>query len=511
MNKRKYVKARYWNSDKDFEFPEQSYLNETTKENTGLAISGGGTRSMSLTLGYLRQLNSLGYLDKVKYLSSVSGGSWASVPFIFLDHQIDDADFFGKYYKPEDISEDVLKYDPEYSLARAISRSYLMDDLIRNVFAGDELYSRIIGSLFLKPFNIGSNRKFFTYNESSLQEILNLNPDLNEEDFYLVNKKQNRPYLIAGGTILRSDFGRFQFEMSPLYTGVYNTFPKEGANDKLTIGGGYIQPFGFDTDSPMSVDDHDTNARMVSVRIKRRQNIFALSDVVGTSGAAPAEYLERFGLGYIGFPEFKYWSPVDLENKIARAKEYDFGDGGILENLGIMPLLIRKVDRIICFINGSTPLKNEDGELQISSSLPALFKQIPNSFGEGHFDKNIVFRNDKGQLDKLQKGLLKNVKDGKPAVYTGEYKTVDQEHYNIKARHKVKITWVYNSLPGQWKNSLPLGIRRRLSDGDYSPRFPYFKTFFENFPKIIDLNLQQVNLASQLTSWTIDQVKDQLG
>jgi hypothetical protein len=34
----------------------------------------------------------------------------------------------------------------------------------------------------------------------------------------------------------------------------------------------------------------------------------------------------------VGFPEFKYWSPKEESNR--KAKEYDFGDGGILETSG---------------------------------------------------------------------------------------------------------------------------------------------------------------------------------
>src|SRR5919106_1722923 len=41
----------------------------------GLALSGGGSRAIAFHLGCLRALHDLGILDRVKVLSTVSGGS----------------------------------------------------------------------------------------------------------------------------------------------------------------------------------------------------------------------------------------------------------------------------------------------------------------------------------------------------------------------------------------------------------------------------------------------------
>jgi NTE family protein len=46
-----------------------------SKKRIGLALSGGGYRAASFHLGTLRKLNSLGILDKVDILSTISGGS----------------------------------------------------------------------------------------------------------------------------------------------------------------------------------------------------------------------------------------------------------------------------------------------------------------------------------------------------------------------------------------------------------------------------------------------------
>ena len=66
---------------RDFVFPETTPELLSRTNNCGICFSGGGTRSMAATMGQLRALHKLGLLAKARYISSVSGGSWA-LPFI---------------------------------------------------------------------------------------------------------------------------------------------------------------------------------------------------------------------------------------------------------------------------------------------------------------------------------------------------------------------------------------------------------------------------------------------
>ncbi len=129
------IKGRVWNrdSDKFLAFPEQEGTfvplrlkkwKELKKDEltVGVAFSGGGTRSATLTLGQLRSLNALGFLDKINYISAVSGGSWATVPFIY--YRKDDIDvFLGNYTQPNELSKNDLKQKTKGSFAKAISKS----------------------------------------------------------------------------------------------------------------------------------------------------------------------------------------------------------------------------------------------------------------------------------------------------------------------------------------------------------------------------------------------------
>ena len=67
----------------------------------GVCLSGGGSRALTCALGQLSALNGLPsptapgrtLLDDVRYISSVSGGSWAAVAYTFLPPTISDTNF----------------------------------------------------------------------------------------------------------------------------------------------------------------------------------------------------------------------------------------------------------------------------------------------------------------------------------------------------------------------------------------------------------------------------------
>ncbi|MCP4300045.1 MAG: hypothetical protein GY783_05640, partial [Gammaproteobacteria bacterium] len=71
----------------------------------GIAFTGGGTRSASATLGELRALNDLGWLDRARYISSNSGGSWVTVPYTYLPQAIGDDRFLGEPIPPSQLSD----------------------------------------------------------------------------------------------------------------------------------------------------------------------------------------------------------------------------------------------------------------------------------------------------------------------------------------------------------------------------------------------------------------------
>jgi hypothetical protein len=516
------VRTRYWDTQENPGiFPEchdfdYACAHVQDRRDFGVAFSGGGTRSASATLGQLRALRNLGWLERLGYVSAVSGGSWASVPFEFLPPSIPDERFLGPAVLPGRLGLSDLDYGPKGSLAHAISKTVIGDDFFRRtlLLGGDEAYSRAIGDLFLKPFDLHDRNRFFTFYPAALDKILEANsgdPDyyLTADDFYGV--QEGRPFLIVAGTLLRarnSDPKRKKMlcEYTPLYAGVRCRFDGAGRLGR-PIGGGYVQSFAYDTKNPEAPAQNG----LYQVEIGERRYQFTLSDVVGSSGAAPEETVRSFGATFLGFPEFRHWPVADGDR--VRESEYPHGDGGHLENFGIMPLLMRGVERIIVFVNTPTPLfgKNENGQLlakTFTDDLGPLFGRTDNvdvKKAQEQLACNQVFAPDR--LDLLVDGLKKRQQQGAPLVHAETYAVRANDHFGIRP-YSARICWVYNSPCGQWNASLPSETRHYLENDKQFVRFPNYKTFGENPPNVIDLSLHQVNMLAHFAYWQVAESKD---
>ncbi len=538
MNKKSInVTAKVYDTQaKNFVFPEDNLEELKGKESLGICFSGGGTRSASLTLGQLRALDKIGVLERAKYMCGVSGGSWGSLPFIYLDKNIGDSTFLGEYLAPSQITLNNLKQTPKNSMANAISNSKILKDTIiealklRKEGKDDprDLYSLIVADIMLKPFNIGEHNKFFTYNEQTRDEILNQNKGFKKDDFYLVNPNKNRPYYIAQGIVgnyshadllpskqdeklAPKTIERHQFEMTPLYVGVNQLFKPTNITPNA-IGGGYVQPHGFNSNSPVKFD---SSTKLVQTTLDSKNSIFHLGEIIGISGAAPAVYswicdlvnkLFKVQL----FPNQKYWCNFSNPTS-AVVSRYDFADGGGLENLGIMPLLKRGVKKIIVFSNCETELKgSNESNKEITNSIPALFYALKDNYGQEDFKDNIVFANQKGKYEILVKALMQKNKDGLPPIFVDKYQVTPQPCYGIEGNYEVEIMWVYNSKCSKWYNQLSKEVQDLITGKKEFSNFPFYKTFMQNPPHIIDLTPEQVNLEAHLSSWGLIESIDEL-
>jgi len=508
-NRLKYVNCKTWETQNlkfpELDDPDLQVDGLAAKPNVGIAFSGGSTRSASATLGQLRALEKLDLLKNVRYISSVSGGSWVCVPYTYLPADRADDTFLGDFLEPAEITLDNLKQTNKGSYAHTVANSVIVDDFFKNVgrLAGDESWSRAIGDVFLNDFGIHSLKRFFSLDQKSVSEILNHNPDMREDDFYRVHP--GRPYLIVGSTLLRTQQDdpskqKIHFETTPLYAGARVLHEGIGSGGR-DIGGGYIEPFGFDSDEP---EAQGQNGR-VNVRLGAKKHRYTLSDVAGTSGSAPSEFLDQNNLNFIGFPEFKHWPVVNPSENTA--KEYSFGDGGFLENLGIMPLLMRKVAKIVVFVNTKDALEFDDeGNLtKINDSIPPLFNK-PNSYDEDDdesFGLNCVFEESK--YEDLVNGLRAEKDADQTVMFKDTYAVKDNPHYGIEGGWDVEVLWVYNERVGEWEEKLSVEVRDQIGSGNELPNFPHYKTVFQNFPKVIDLKPEEVNLLAHLSSWNIKQ------
>ncbi|MCL1039327.1 patatin-like phospholipase family protein [Shewanella submarina] len=525
------------------DFPEASLtgFNNGDECNIGVTFSGGGTRSACCTLGQLKALHESGVLERVRYISAVSGGSWASVPFLFISNE-QLVHYFAGIEQPNHLDEATAKHIVPGSFQSCLTNAGVLSRLLAAALSGkgDESYADVIGRIFLKPFDLHQPHKSFTYDQNTRDDALTRNLEqsqsgrLKATDFQL--QRSNTPYLIVGATLLNHDGLNFKqkypVEYTPLYSGIRTKWTDD---DWFTpddhFGGGYIESLGYDCKGPYR-EDRSTAVHTMTVRRSPKQfgdwtneKAFSLSDIMASSGAAPQEITDTLGLRSLGFPEF-FHIPIQTKNNAPKvADEYAHSDGGHMENLGIMPLLARGVSRIYVFINTKCAYFPQDNwqpdssasavnieKTNINKSVKALFVPLRDWFGLKKFEDNLVFKDGRNKLKELiqafnqqitvaNDGLSSYAEEG--LFYTQELETRKNKVFGVSGGQKVTVTWVYNQRSKAWEDSLASQeladeIRHQKLD-EWDPfqldNFPHYETFMEN-AAVINLKGVQTNLLA---------------
>jgi len=83
----------------------REFIDASKLGNVAICLSGGGSRALSAGIGELKaletvSLSSNSLLSQAIALSTVSGGSWLGVPFVYLPVSVSDAHFLGGPYVP---------------------------------------------------------------------------------------------------------------------------------------------------------------------------------------------------------------------------------------------------------------------------------------------------------------------------------------------------------------------------------------------------------------------------
>lgn len=517
----------------------------------GVCISGGGSRSLSAAMGELRALDALGLLSKVTWLSTVSGGTWAGTLFNWAPATISDAKLLG----PLELNQQNLRWDSgtaknnlakldQHAIGSAATRVGITEmlaeamELYAEGVPVEELWPRAIGELILAPFGLGDKpSRYFTWTPWWLSHtILAHNRGLTTDDFFTT--RDNRPYLVTNSTLfyppapptiaIRPEVMRmlhlfgappivgYEFESTPMVVGIPPSFPNAGPPSpglptSSDLGGGYIDPFAMGSLAPQSIT---SNRRF---KVPAPSPRFRLSDLAGLSSLAFAydviEAAQAKGLHYLDdmIPAVTYW-PVLNAATLPRnaARRYLFGDGGNLENQGIMPLLRRRVPKIIAFVNTETQLSQRGSAAQVvvDSDLPPLFgKEWSASQGNyvpisptSPFYYNQVFDSQTFDDFRAQLWARANAQPNSTtalAVQTG-VTVLANPHYGVPAG-TTDILWVYLNPVSWWRSNLHDTVRAAMDIEfwNYS-MFPNYYTIEQ-----LNLNNQQVNLLAHLASWNV--------
>ncbi|MGZ5621452.1 MAG: hypothetical protein ACXWFG_11360 [Methylobacter sp.] len=498
--------ARFWNtSAAGFQYPEVSdpdltYRPILYRPNTGIAISGGGTVSASLIMGYFYALQEMNVFDNIRYISGVSGGCWGSAPFCFLPENIEDTTYLGgQKYQPAQLTTEILAKVPDNSMTYAVTNADIVDKALEELLLHPfSAYVRAVGGIFLEPFGINGTTRYFTTDANAVSNIIKRNPQLKQSDF--ITLKDNRPFPIMNTSLMSQNdvdgSSNFPCDCTPLYVGVKALHQGVGMKGQ-NIGGAFVEPFGFNTPSADNVDQAKGTADVTP-----GTEIFSLCYPVGTSGEALEQWvMANDPVPRLIFPSYSYWNPSDqVASPVVNA--YDFGDGGITDDTGVASLLARGVENIVVFLSEPFDITVAQYEAIGYNQIASLFgQQIYHWKNQAYVDANPnSLMLDPAKFDALKANVQSQMAADGPVFWKDSYTVQANSWFGIAGGWTCNILWIFNTVAPKWAEQLPYDVESLLKTDELSD-FPYVKVFKQNPDTIIKLTPNQANMLGNFGYW----------
>jgi len=483
-------------------------------------------------MGTLRALHDMGVLDKVQYISGVSGGAWATTVYTYAqasEDEVSDERLLGPLWEPEDTTFATLSAMDKHSARISPTRPFERIIVEEFAFAAvnplrglDEVWERALHRTYMKPHGI--DRTLFSWTSATRDEIISRNPSLRRKKWLVPQRR--RPYPILVTTVLgppkfepqaKDDFVFTESEITPLYAGVaydYNATYKNWRTGKEEVAtlGGLVEPIGYDSQGIVSSGlDASSAEGFLTVRAPPHRDFTWVRGASQSSLAPAAGLTLKYSLiGDTVVDKISYWPPSSSE---PTAQEMLIGDGGNSENSGIYPLLRRRLKRIVMVYNPPVVLTLRDawdprardpvyGE--ICDGFAALWGVYVNP---GKYNNTIVFPRE--TFPGIVAALQDSIASGKGAVTTVELTTVENTRFGIPAGISTRMTIMYLAPSSTWEARLPADVRDALRTKTFDPVFPHYPT------ADLTLSAEKVNILAALTGWTAkanaDEFQDIIG
>eukprot|EP00516_Mucochytrium_quahogii_P000114 CAMPEP_0203759662 /NCGR_PEP_ID=MMETSP0098-20131031/12767_1 /ASSEMBLY_ACC=CAM_ASM_000208 /TAXON_ID=96639 /ORGANISM=" , Strain NY0313808BC1" /LENGTH=615 /DNA_ID=CAMNT_0050652769 /DNA_START=1063 /DNA_END=2906 /DNA_ORIENTATION=- len=515
-------------------FPDQDLQGEVA-----FAFSGGGNRALTVATGQLRALESKNFLDKVDIMSGVSGGAWATGLYQYAPG----ADL-GTHVNLSELTLEKLKSDKVPGMAKPATTNWLTTffGILVDLFARGKkiklsaFWDELIGRIYLKPFGLDSNTKFFTLNSTTRKTIVEKNAQagLTNDDFILpVTVK--RPYWIASASMMspiadRRDDEILSLQFTSLFAGIpcginegkmnYTNRFVEFIKDQKYTGGGYVENFALGAHNPLEVSTQISGGKL-SLGFDPNAPRLTLKRVLSMSSMAFGYTLASSIVSAL-VPRQNYWPLLPKGAKKTQTVDpYHVADGGAIEFLGLLPMLQRGMTKVAVFVQENVPLPSRKvfdacnatdfSPAWNSTTLNPLFGQKITS-AVGSWVHNRVFKT--SEYFDLVCEFQKKHESGKAAIVTSTHQLLANDWWGIEGGKNVTIVWFYLNRAEDFIKELPKETQDELRRTDSKAafaNFPHFKTELQNgLTKPVSFTQAQVNLLQHYGSWQIHQGADQL-
>ena len=497
------VQVRVWADEGPGRAPEQrAGVLAAPLPQTAVCFSGGGTRSLAATVGQLRGLVALGLLDRVGYVSSVSGSAWAVVPYLYAP---DGAVRLGGVARPEDLTLAGLdRLDPRSLLLPATRRFRdTLETLDRDpAVRPDQVWARAVGDTFLAPVGLYDLVDPIGFGPApgsvaagaggTAGQAPRCHRPLAARPFPVVHSALNWPETRS------TSQQRLPFEYTPLYVGSPRRRVLHHAEaGRRTVGGTFVEPLGFGCGAPQTEVDADGR---VAVRPPPRP--FTLGDMIGASSA-----FSTTDRDVRGYPHAPCWTLSAADGGPCAVNDL-FTDGGDVDNLALLGMLRRQIPAVVVFINSVWPLALDHDARQwpeagqIDPALPPLFGQPSRRWPRNRVFATPAYRD-------LVSAWQTAKRAGRPLVASTRLRVEPNAWWGIEGGWNVDVCWVYNDRVPSWEAALPDEVRRVLPSGAGATpdaalaRFPHYRTVGENAGALTRLTPTQANMLAELAGWGV--------
>ncbi len=522
------VYARVWTSG----FPEHDVPGIIARPNAALCLSGGGNRALTTAMGALRGLHALGLMSRFRYISAVSGGAWATSIYAFCPpERASDADLLGRIQPPEAVTRSALSAPlPDKRLASPATadvRSFLLSNL--SCCPLDRLWERAIEERLLAPFGLhcaDSRNRTITLDEQTRDAIIaRQGPGgaLHPDDFLLC--RPERPFPVINASLLGPSAALplarevpTLWQTTPLYSGSAHLLeqtwqPRMGHAFTSAVGGGFIEPFAVNGAVCQML-------RGTGVyRVRRPGPLPTLCFSVGASSAAFAGVTDELPYATAFSPRLDLWPVVC--GSMPTPITCSVGDGGVLENYGLITMLQRRVERLVVLISTDTPLRlaydpeTPPRAADLDEYLPALFGYPSGGVGVMLSNNRVFARAD---FARVVRALQAARRAGRPVLTLQRHMVQSNGWWGVRGGFEVEICWVYLERAAQWETRFrDPGIRRdldhsaRMLGAGPLARFPHYSTIGAES----GLTPYQIRMLADLVCWMVtdeaDTFRDLLG
>jgi hypothetical protein len=367
------------------------YENEIlcSKEDYGVSYCGGGLRSCVLTYGCMSGMKD--FMNKIKYISGVSGATWFIIGYTYYNDQM----IFDKYQSPENCTLENLNFNDKNTFGYILDKVNFVVDMI-------ETFSfYFFSDIKINRWNTIIYESFFKqYDDNKIKW-----------DF---NKKVPYPLINASISYNAVNENIFPIEFTPHYASV-----------------------------PVYHKKNDTEYGGYNIKIEECCSNYELVPYIqsGLSSSFLESGKEFITDGSYSGTEYELFNLNTKKNNSA-----NLVDGGLYDNSGINGLLRRKVKNIHLNIFPNGPITDENFMYK-ANYFTSLFIGNPES------DKHGIFS--LGLWESVYEQLLYKLDEGLPLTIMMTTDVKSNPYFQIDGYENVNFLFHISSCSHEWFNKLP--------------------------------------------------------